>query len=255
MYKILANTIFLGKDVHFLPECHSTNDTALKMVRERIAKEGTIVICENQTQGKGQRGNTWISEPGKNLTFSLVLSPSFLDISEQFYLNMTVSNSIRKLLQEYIPSLQVKWPNDLVVPGFGKIGGILIENTFSSEGWENAVVGIGLNVNQLNFNASGATSLSLLTGNQFDLEELFRLLVTQLEQGYILLKKGKWKEIKAEYLHNLFLKDRESKFSSEGKEFFGIITGVSQEGKLEISLQNGDQVLFGLKEVSFLELP
>lgn len=255
MYKILANTIFLGKDVHFLPECHSTNDTALQLVRERRAKEGTIVICENQTQGKGQRGNTWISEPCKNLTFSLVLRPTFLDISEQFYLNMTVSNSIRKLLQDYIPNLQVKWPNDLVVPGFGKIGGILIENTFSGEGWENAVVGIGLNVNQLNFNASGATSLSLLTGNQFDLEELFRLLITQLEQGYILLKKGKWKEIKAEYLHNLFLKDRVSKFSSEGKEFSGIITGISQEGKLEISLQNGDEVLFGLKEVSFLDLP
>lgn len=255
MYKILANTIFLGKDVHFLPECHSTNDTALQLVRERRAKEGTIVICENQTQGRGQRGNTWVSEPGKNLTFSLVLRPVFMDISEQFYLNMTVSNSIRKLLQDYIPNLQVKWPNDLVVPGFGKIGGILIENTFSGEGWENAVVGIGLNVNQLNFNASGATSLSLLTGNQFNLEELFRLLITQLEQGYILLKKGKWKEIKAEYLHHLFLKDLVAKFSSEGKEFSGIITGISQAGKLEISLQNGDEVLFGLKEVSFLDLP
>lgn len=255
MYKILANTIFLGKDVHFLPECHSTNDTALKLVRERQAKEGTIVICENQTQGKGQRGNRWLSEPGKNLTFSLVLRPAFLDISEQFYLNMAVSNSIRKLLQEYVPNLQVKWPNDLVVPGFGKIGGILIENTISGEGWENAVVGIGLNVNQLKFNASGATSLSLLTGSHFNLEELFRLLVTQLEQGYIQLKKGNWKEIKAEYLHNLFLKDVFSKFSSEGKEFFGIITGISQEGKLEISLKNGDQVLFGLKEVSFLDLP
>lgn len=255
MYKILANTVFLGKDVYFLPECHSTNDIALQMVREKKAKEGTIVICENQTRGKGQRGNTWKSQPGKNLTFSLVLRPSFLDISEQFYLNMTVSNSIRKILQEYIPNLQVKWPNDLVVPGFGKIGGILIENTFSGGGWENAIVGIGLNVNQLNFDESGPSSLSLITGNLFDLEELFRLLVTQIEQGYILLKKGKWKEIKAEYLHNLFLKGRISKFSSEGREFFGIITGINQEGKLTISLQNGDQISFGLKEVSFLDLP
>lgn len=255
MYKILANTIFLGKDVHFLPECHSTNDTALQLVREKKAKEGTIIICANQTHGKGQRGNTWMAEPGKNLTFSLVLRPSFMDISEQFYLNMTVSNSIRRLLQDYIPNLQVKWPNDLIVPGFGKIGGILIENTFSGEGWENAVVGIGLNINQLNFDSEGATSLSLLTGNQFNLEELFRLLVTQIEQGYIQLKKGKWNEIKADYLHHLFLKDRLAKFSSDGMVFFGIITGVNQEGKVEISLQNGDQALFGLKEVSFLDLP
>lgn len=255
MYKILANTIFLGKDVHFLPECHSTNDTALQLIRNRKAKEGTIVICENQSQGRGQRGSTWISQPGKNLTFSLVLRPEFMDISEQFYLNMTVSNSVRKLLQDYIPNLQVKWPNDLVVPGFGKIGGVLIENTFSGEGWENAVVGIGLNVNQLLFNSENATSLYSLTGNQINLEELFRLLITQLEQGYIQLKKGKWKEIKAEYLHHLFLKDRLAKFSSDGKEFSGIITGINQEGKLEISLQNGDQAVFGLKEVRFLDLP
>lgn len=255
MYKILANTIFLGKDVHFLPECHSTNDTALQLVRERKAKEGTIVICGNQTQGRGQRGNTWISEPGKNLTFSLVLRPIFMDISEQFYLNMTVSNSIRKLLQEYIPNLQVKWPNDLVVPGFGKIGGILIENTFSGEGWESTVLGIGLNVNQLSFNSEGATSLYSLTGSKVNLEEIFRLLITQLEQGYIQLKKGKWNEIKAEYLHHLYLKDRIAKFSSDGKEFSGMITGINQEGKLEISLQNGDQALFGMKEISFLNRP
>ena len=255
MYKILANTIFLGKDVHFLPECHSTNDTALQLVRDKKAQEGTVVICENQSKGRGQRGNTWISEPGKNLTFSLVLRPIFMDISEQFYLNMTVSNSVRSLLQDYIPNLQVKWPNDLVVPGFGKIGGILIENTFSGEGWEFAVVGIGLNVNQLLFNTENTTSLYSLTGNQINMEELFKLLITQLEQGYIQLKKGKWKEIKEEYLHHLFLKDRLAKFSSDGKEFYGIITGINQEGKLEISLQNGDQAVFALKEVRFLDLP
>lgn len=255
MYKILANTVFLGKDVHFLPECHSTNDTALQMIREKRAKEGTIVICENQTRGKGQRGNSWISEPGKNLTFSLVLRPLFMDISEQFYLNMTISNSIRKLLQDYVPNLQVKWPNDLVVPGFGKIGGILIENTFSGEGWENAVIGVGLNVNQLNFSSERATSLHALAGNQINLEELFRLLITQIEQGYIQLKKGKWQEIKAEYLHHLFLRDRLAKFSSNKSEFYGIIKGISSEGKLEIRLQNGDHVFFGLKEVGFLDLP
>jgi BirA family biotin operon repressor/biotin-[acetyl-CoA-carboxylase] ligase len=116
MYKILANTIFLGKDVLFLPECHSTNDIALQRIRQGNAKEGSIIICEHQTQGKGQRGNTWEAEKGSNLTFSLVLQPDFLDLSEQFYLNMMVSNAIRRLLHDYVPSLKVKWPNDLVVP-------------------------------------------------------------------------------------------------------------------------------------------
>lgn len=253
MYKILANTIFLGKVVHFLPECHSTNDTALSWIKEKKVMEGTIVICGSQIKGKGQRGNVWHSEPGKNLTFSMVLKPNFLDISEQFLLNIAISNGIRKFLQEYIPTLKIKWPNDLVVPGFGKIGGILIENTISKEGWENAVVGIGLNVNQIDFTIPGATSLASVTGSQFDLQELFRLLILHLEQGYIGLKKGKIKENRAEYLHHLFLKDQLSKFSSEGKEFAGTITGITEFGRLEIILQSGQNVSYDLKEISFLE--
>jgi BirA family biotin operon repressor/biotin-[acetyl-CoA-carboxylase] ligase len=252
MYKILANTIFLGKDVHFLPECHSTNDKAIQMIKERVAHEGTVIICENQTHGKGQRGNKWLSEKGLNLTFSLVLKPNFMDLSEQFYLNMAISNSIRKLFQEYIPDVKVKWPNDLIVPEYGKIGGVLIENTFSSDGWEFAVVGIGLNINQQVFESPKATSLAKITGNQFDLKELFRLLVTQIEQGYLFLKRGNWAQIKSEYLFNLYLKDQWSFFKDDRGEFKGLISGVSKEGKLELELESGDIELFGLKEIVFL---
>ena len=252
MYKILANTIFLGKDVHFLPECHSTNDIALNLVRQKLAIEGSIVICDHQSKGKGQRGNTWQSQPGQNLTFSLVLRPDFMDISEQFYLNMAVSNSIRHLLQEYIPSLEVKWPNDLIVPAFGKIGGILIENTFSGKEWEYAIVGIGLNINQQDFESSNAASIRSITGSQFGLEELFRLLVTQLEQGYIQLKKGKWIDIKSEYMMNLHRMGIWSDYSADGQQFSGKIVGINELGKLEIETENGEIRSFGLKEVAFV---
>jgi BirA family biotin operon repressor/biotin-[acetyl-CoA-carboxylase] ligase len=251
MYKILANTIFLGKDVHFLPECHSTNDTALNLVKDRKAHEGTVVITDHQLQGKGQRGNKWITEKGLNLTFSLILKPNFLDISEQFYLNMAVSNSIRKLLQEYIPHLQVKWPNDLILPDFGKIGGILIENTYSGTNWDFAVVGVGINVNQVQFENPQATSLAKATGSKFDLSELFRLLMTQIEQGYLQLKRGKWLEIKSEYLHNLYLKDVWNNYEDSFGNFKGKIVGISAQGKLEMERENGEIQLFGLKEVVF----
>jgi BirA family biotin operon repressor/biotin-[acetyl-CoA-carboxylase] ligase len=251
MYKILANTIFLGKDVHFLPECHSTNDTALNLVKDRSAHEGTVVITDHQTQGKGQRGNKWVTEKGLNLTFTLILKPNFLDISEQFYLNMAVSNSIHKLLKEYIPDLQVKWPNDLILPYFGKIGGILIENTYLGANWECAIVGVGINVNQLQFQNPNATSLAKVTGSKFDLAELFRLLVTQIEQGYIQLKRGKWLEIKGEYLHNLYLKDIWSNYEDSFGNFKGKIVGISALGKLEIERENGEIQLFDLKEVVF----
>jgi BirA family biotin operon repressor/biotin-[acetyl-CoA-carboxylase] ligase len=93
---------------------------------------------------------------------------------------MAISNAIRRCLQEYIPGLLVKWPNDLVVPGFGKIGGILIENLVGSSGWDYAVVGIGININQNQFASPQATSLSLITGNSFPLEELFKLILEHL---------------------------------------------------------------------------
>ncbi|OOG76221.1 biotin--[acetyl-CoA-carboxylase] ligase [Algoriphagus sp. A40] len=254
MYKILANTIFLGKDVLFLPECHSTNDKALELIRSGQAREGTIVICAHQTRGKGQRGNNWESAPGQNLTFSLVLKPGFLDVTEQFFLNMMISNSIRKLLQDYLPDLQVKWPNDLVIPDKGKIGGILIENILSSNSWEFAVVGIGLNINQRQFGAAKATSLALITGGEFDLQELFRLLISHIEQGIISLKKGKLEEILRDYLQHLFLKDQWAVYKENDTEFEGKIAGVTRDGKLQVRLRNGLIRSFDLKEISFPNL-
>ena len=251
MYKILANTIFLGKDVLFLPECHSTNDKAFEIIREGKAVEGTIIITDHQTRGKGQRGNVWQVEPGKNLTFSLILKPGFLDVSEQFYLNMAVSNALVKLLSDYIPEVQVKWPNDLVVPRSGKLGGILIENIVGYQGWEFAVVGIGLNINQKSFEVPQATSLSLETGSEFHLEELFKLFVSHLEQAYLRLKKGRKSEVKRHYLHHLFLKDAWCQYRKGEWVFAGKITGITESGMLQMELENGDLEEFGLKEISF----
>lgn len=253
MYKILANTIFLGKDVHFLPDCHSTNDIALHMVRQGQASEGTIVICEHQINGKGQRGNVWQSQAGLNLTFSLVLRPNFLDITEQFALNMCVSNGIRGLLADYVSNVKVKWPNDIIVPGYGKIGGVLIENTFSGSNWENSIVGIGLNINQENFLNPKATSLSKITQNNFDLKELFRLLISRIEQSYLPLKRGRLKEIRNEYLNHLYLRNTKSRFLSGNLIFWGEIIGVEPSGKLQMQTEEGEIRLFDLKEVVFLD--
>ncbi len=251
MYKILANTLFLGKDIHFLPDCHSTNDMALQALRQSEAVEGSVFITNHQTRGKGQRGNTWETKPGENLTFSLVLQPRFLDLSEQFVLNMAISNAIRRCIQEYIPGLMVKWPNDLVVPGFGKLGGILIENLVGSSGWDYAVVGIGINVNQDQFANPKATSLSLVTGNSFPLEELFRLLITHVEQVYISLKKGKFAEIRAEYLRYLYLFEQQALFTVGEEALAGKIVGLTESGNLLLELTNGQQRSFDIKEIAF----
>lgn len=251
MHKILANTLFLGKDIQFLPECHSTNDIAFQLVREKRAIEGTLVICDYQKAGKGQRGNSWESKPGENLTFSLILKPDFLDVTEQFFLNMAVSCAIQKVLSEYYPMIQIKWPNDFIVPQRGKLGGMLIENSLGKSGWEVAVVGIGLNINQTEFSNPKAVSLKSLTGMNFSKDELLRQLITQIEQYYLLLKKKKWIQIENEYLKNLYLFQESAEFMVGDEKFIGKIIGLKPSGQLVIESNENEMKVFDFQTIRF----
>ncbi|MEX0884543.1 MAG: biotin--[acetyl-CoA-carboxylase] ligase, partial [Cyclobacteriaceae bacterium] len=161
MHKILANTLFLGKDIFYLTECHSSNEVAMSLYRSNLSKEGTIVRCLHQLDGKGQRGNKWFTEAGLNLTFSMVFTPVFLEVYQQFVLNMAVSNGIFDALSKRESQIKVKWPNDIVHPK-GKLGGILIENVVGLNGFELAIVGLGLNINQTKFSVPNALSLANL---------------------------------------------------------------------------------------------
>ncbi|MFN5333289.1 MAG: biotin--[acetyl-CoA-carboxylase] ligase [Bacteroidota bacterium] len=251
MYKILANTIFLGKDVFFLPECHSTNDIAMQCLRQGTLGEGSIVITDFQTQGKGQRGNTWETNPGENLTFSLVLRPKFLEIGAQVFLNMAIANAIRSCISKYIPQIQVKWPNDLVVAHCGKLGGILIENILSGTSWDYAIVGIGINVNQRQFGAPQATSMSLLTEKQFALSDLLQELIHHIESAYLALKNGYMEEITQQYLDHLYLYKELARYTVDQQEVEGKIVGLSNSGDLYLELLDGTLKSFGIKEIKF----
>jgi BirA family biotin operon repressor/biotin-[acetyl-CoA-carboxylase] ligase len=251
MHKILANTIFLGKDIIGLSKCHSTNEVAFRKFKANEVKEGSIIITEKQTKGRGQRGNSWISEPGMNLTFSLILTPSFLDPSEQFGLNMTISLGIREALSEYVTGIKVKWPNDIVHEENGKLGGILIENSLSNKGIELSVVGVGINVNQIHFTFPNTASVSQLAGSPMDKEELFRRIITGIEKYYLLLKKGHDKNIKEMYQSHLYRYGELSNYN-DGKDFLGEIVGISDQGKLIIKKENKSLHQYAFKEVKFV---
>jgi BirA family transcriptional regulator, biotin operon repressor / biotin---[acetyl-CoA-carboxylase] ligase len=233
MHKILANTIFLGKDIRFMTECHSTNGFAAELIQKGKAIEGTIVIAEKQTKGRGQRGNKWYSEPGKNLTFSLVLMPNFLDATEQFELNMAVSLGVHEAIGAYVKGTKIKWPNDFVHTDLGKVGGMLIENQVSNKGIDASIVGLGINVNQVSFPFPNASSLALVAGAPIDKEEFFKVMIKEIENYYLLLKKGQRKYIHSRYVDNLFRMDEWATFD-DGQPFEGKIRGVTQEGKLMI---------------------
>ena len=116
MYKIPANTLFTGKNLVFVPDCPSTNTLALEISQQSPVKEGTVVITDQQTAGKGQRGNTWEAEPRQNLTFSLILKPTFLAVNKQFYLNIVICLALKDYLRQKTSGpVHIKWPNDILV--------------------------------------------------------------------------------------------------------------------------------------------
>jgi BirA family transcriptional regulator, biotin operon repressor / biotin---[acetyl-CoA-carboxylase] ligase len=251
MYKTLRQTLFVGKELVHLPTCQSTNDTMARMIQNQDLNEGLIVITEDQTHGKGQRGNIWKSRKGENLTFSLYLKPHFLDISQQFYLNACISLGIYHALYEYVSeAVKIKWPNDIFLYQ-NKMGGILIENNLRGSQIEHSIIGIGLNVNQKDFDFPSATSLSNVIGQNIDKEELLVQLAKHIEAQFLKLKKLKLRELKEAYMEKLFGWREVRKFEDKKGVFEGEITGIDEFGRLEL-WGRGKKIVYDLKEVVFL---
>lgn len=250
MINTVDNTLFLGKEIIHLPVCGSTNDEMISLFRQRNISEGLIIITSDQTAGKGQRGNTWNSEPNKNLTFSICLRPTFLQVDRQFDLNVCISLAILDQLQKIQSGFQVKWPNDIYFFE-KKICGILIQNFINKNQIDRAVVGVGLNVNQQNFNLPTPTSLRNIMEKQYDLEKLLEQLVHSIESRYIQLKQGGDEDMRNEYLNQLYWYGEDHIFRKESP-FMGRIVGISKEGRLRIETKRGIES-FAMKEVEFVE--
>ena len=212
-----------------------------------------VVITNQQTAGRGQRGKQWEAQVGKNLTFSVILQPHFLQASEQFWLNIAVSLGISDWLETFVGDrLKVKWPNDLYIQQ-RKIGGILIENSLQGYTIAWSVVGIGLNINQSRFQYSTATSLINETPNssEFVLSDLITSLLESLERRYLALRAGQREALKAAYLQRLFRYQEEHLFKMGDEYVRGCITGIDETGRLAI-LIGEKTIYFAFKEVEFV---
>ena len=252
MYKIPASTLFLGKNLLFMPECHSTNSWALDLCQQSCPPEGTIVITDHQTSGRGQRGNSWEAAPGMNLTFSLVLKPTFLAVKDQFMLSIMVSVAIRTYLADLLnKSVQIKWPNDIFVNEF-KICGILIENQLAASVLNYSVVGVGLNVNQVKFDSPIATSISLIKGSVHNLQSVFEGILSAIEARYFQLRQNNMAQLRDDYLAHLYRKNVPSTFVSGSQQFAGEILGVDELGRLQILIK-GEVKIFDTKEIAFAD--
>jgi len=250
VYKILANTLFLGKDLIYMPTCHSTNDIAMDLVSKYDKKEGTLVVTDRQLKGRGQRGNEWQSQGGQNLTFSVVLKPNFVKADEQFYLNMMVSLAIHDAINEVLPeAAKIKWPNDILVDQ-KKVCGVLIENTLSGQCIGTSVVGIGLNVNQERFELPYAASLSNFAGKKLSLTGLLERIILHMEAHYLLLKKGDKATIKDKYCQVLYGFGHPVKLHTE-YDFHGVIKDVDSLGRIIVDT-DGEKRTFDFKSVKFV---
>jgi len=252
LYKIPAGTLFMGKNLVYVPECHSTNTLASELCQRTSAAEGTTIITDNQTKGRGQRGNEWFSEPYKNLTFTLILKPTFLKPIDQFNLTMAISLAIHDFLTLRISGMvQIKWPNDILINS-RKVSGILIENSLAGDAIQYSLAGIGLNVNQESFSISTATSMKVMAHHDFVLSDELSLLLQHLEHRYLQLRSGKIGELKSDYLDALYGRGEYRKFKDVEGEWHGRVEGVSQQGKLQV-LKLGNILSYDLKEIQFMD--
>lgn len=251
MYKIPANTLFVGQRLIYVPECHSTNSLLLELNDHSELPEGTVVVTDRQTAGRGQRGNTWEAEPGSNLTCSVLLRPGFLRAHHQFELNMAVSLAVTRTLKGHISqAVRLKWPNDIFISD-KKVGGILIENQLSGDSISASVIGTGLNINQDKFGHPAAASLLNFSGKTSDLNEIFQELMECLEQEYLELRTRDTARLKKRYLDALYRKGERHKFHADGKDFMGTIDDVDPSGRLCISTEAGIRQ-YSFQEVKFV---
>lgn len=250
-------TLFVGQNSIHIESVDSTNSYASEMLRQIALPEGSVVYTFNQQKGRGQRGSSWESEPNMNVALSLVLYPKFLASDKQFLLTKTASLAVADLMSEILDGrhknyrVKIKWPNDIYV-NERKIAGILIENTLRESLIQNSVIGIGLNVNQVEFGSSiKAVSLAELTGKEFSLMQVQERLLEFLEARYLQLKANKLETLDNAYLERLYRKGVWAEYISSGQTFEGKITGVSSTGKLRMELTNSEVREFDMREIVF----
>ena len=244
-----------------LPVVDSTN----LFVREMLAEESTgrvmsanalagftLVVADDQTHGRGQQGNSWETERGKNLTFSLLCHPDFIRPAEQFLLSQCMAVAVREALAQYVEGVEVKWPNDIYV-GEEKISGTLIECDLQGKHIANCIIGVGININQTEFrsDAPNPTSLRLLTGREHDREEVLSAIMRGFQRYYGWLQEGRAEALRERYMQHLYRRNGMHRYSDVRGEFMAEIAAIEPTGHMRLRFDNGNVVRYELKEVRF----
>ncbi len=238
---------------HVIQQVDSTNKYAMEKVSEGLGNHLDAWFAIHQTEGKGQRLKNWQSNPGENITFSVVIRPQHSLQKKPFLFNAFIALICRDFLAQLLQiDVKIKWPNDLFIND-KKAGGILIENRFSGENWKWSIIGIGINVNQVEFseNLISATSLKKETNLNFEPLALAKLLHQDIIQAFLtetfLNETNVWER----YNQHLFKKGQHCRFKVKGIETFATINEVNDQG-LIVLMQNGKEIVYQSGEIEWI---
>jgi len=234
----------------------STNTEARRLYQSGKAKNGMVIIAEEQSNGKGHGNNAWESEPGKNLTFSILFKPVFIEPARQFAITQIISLSLWEVLDSILrkKKVSIKWPNDIYV-GDKKIAGVLIQNFIKANSIDLSVIGVGLNVSQKQFlsDAPNPTSIILESGMECPHDNLLDdILETFAQQVEKYTSSSSFTALTKHYLEKLYRMGDNAIYKDNKGLFSATISGISEFGHLLLTDNQGVQRSYGFKEVEFI---
>lgn len=245
--------LFKGREKYTFQSLDSTNNFAAKLLDASNPAEGTVIMAQHQTAGRGQRSKNWEDEPGKNLLISAILRPEFLPVGQHALLNKSVALAVHDLVRSFCdtPDVLIKWPNDILIDHL-KVAGILIENTVRLGHIDTSIVGVGINVLQLDFGDLPATSLSLASNRIIPVELAVEQFLDALEKRYNQLKAKQFNFIDLDYLSKLYGLNEKRTFLYGDEKIDAVIKGVNPDGKLILELSNGESITCSNGEIHYV---
>lgn len=241
----------IGNQIFKFDEIASTNDMMRDLSEKKIANHGAIILSKFQTKGRGQLENTWESEEGKNLLFSMYLKPKSVSATEQVYINLFACLSVFDFINNKFPDrTKIKWPNDIYVDD-KKIAGILIENNVLGNSIKSSIIGLGINVNQQQFSTKNATSFFLLSAKCTDLNDSLSEIISCFNLRFEQLSLQLKNKLMDDYLNVLYKKNVDALYYINNKIVEGKIIGIDLFGRLKLLVDN-EVKLFSLKEISYV---
>ena len=237
---MLMNNQYFGSHIIQIDRVSSTNNYAAKLLNQTKIPFGAVIMAQFQDDGRGQRGAVWQSKSGENLLFSTILEGILMKGCPPFYLSKCVALSIKDALSYFVKQkIHLKWPNDVLVER-RKIAGVLIENQWKGNNLFSSIIGVGLNVNQTHFEYGlDATSMKLLSANNYDLKEVLQVLCTKLNFNFNRLLSKEYSDLQQDYLSSLYKYNEKTHFKIGDKLEEVVLKDVNENGMVSLEMLGG----------------